>query len=457
MAASSDGIHKIQQWGIDAPGHERFTPYTRSSIHKIAQWNMLTKDQQEAVSLVSLVLPFRVNAYVVDHLIDWSNIPDDPIFQLTFPQPGMVHPEEFEQLRALAGRGGPDLDDLVRRIRHRMNPHPAGQLTHNVPMLDGQPVEGVQHKYRETVLFFPAAGQTCHAYCTFCFRWPQFVGMKELKFDAKSSLQLSAYLRRHTEVTDVLITGGDPMVMNTRSLAGYIEPLLDPELEHVQTIRIGSKALSYWPQRFVTDRDADDLLRLFSRVRAAGKNLALMAHFSHPVELESEIAQKAMRRIADTGTIIRMQAPVIRHINDNADDWARMWKLGVRLGAVPYYMFVERDTGPNDYFRLPLARAYEIFRAAYRQVSGLGRAVRGPCMSAFPGKVLIDGIVTINGEKCFALHLLQARDPANVRQPFFARFDPQANWLDDLKPAFGAERFFFEARTDEAHALEAAE
>jgi KamA family protein len=435
----------------------RFTPYTRANIHNAPQWEMLTKDQKEAISLISLVLPFRVNRYVIDCLIDWNNIPNDPIFQLTFPQPGMVHPDEFEQLRALADRGGTELAHLIGRIRHRMNPHPGGQLTHNVPTLDGKPVEGVQHKYRETVLFFPAAGQSCHAYCTFCFRWPQFVGMNELKFGARSTVELADYLRQHHHVTDVLITGGDPLVMNTRSLASYIEPLLAPDLEHVQTIRIGTKAVSYWPQRFVSDADADDLLRLFERVRAAGKNLALMAHFNHANELEPDIAQIGLRRIANTGTVIRMQAPVVRHISEKADDWARLWTLGVRLGAVPYYMFVERDTGPNDYFRLPLERAYEIFRVGYRQVSGLARTVRGPCMSAFPGKVLIDGIVTIDGEKCFALQFLQARDPSIVRRPFFAKFDPQAHWLDDLTPALGAKRFFYEAKPGDPCDVAAAE
>lgn len=438
-----------------AANHDRFIPYTGLTIHKIPQWGSLKRDQKEAISLISLVLPFRVNSYVVNHLIDWNNIPGDPIFQLTFPQPGMLHPDEFDQLRAFADRGGTGLDHLIRRIRGRMNPHPAGQLTHNVPTLDGEPVEGVQHKYRETVLFFPSAGQTCHAYCTYCFRWPQFVGMKELKFDARSAVQLAAYLSQHREVTDVLFTGGDPLIMNTRSLASYIEPLLGSDLDHVQTIRIGTKALSYWPQRFVTDRDADELLRLFERVRAAGKHLALMAHFSHPIELESELAQIGLRRIADTGVVVRMQAPVMRRINDNAEDWARMWTLGVRLGAVPYYMFVERDTGPNEYFRLPLARAYEIFQAAYRQVSGLARTVRGPCMSAFPGKVLVDGIATIYGERCFALQFLQARDPSNVRRPFFAKFDPHAHWLDGLTPALGAERFFFDAKAHENHELAA--
>ena len=433
-----------------ATSFERFVPYTRSTIEKIRQWGNLTRDQQEAISLVSLVLPFRVNPYVVDELIDWTNIPADPIFQLTFPQPGMLHADELDALRAASRRGGADLAHLVLRIRHRMNPHPAGQLTHNVPTLDGEPIEGVQHKYRETVLLFPSAGQSCHAYCTFCFRWPQFVGMDDLKFSVRSSVQLAAYLRQHREVTDVLITGGDPLVMNTRSLAGYIKPLLDPDLDHVQTIRIGTKALSYWPQRFVSDQDADDLLRLFERVRAAGKNLALMAHVSHPHELQPEIAQQGLRRIANTGTVVRMQAPIIRHINDNAEAWARMWTQGVRLGAVPYYMFVERDTGPNDYFRLPLARAYEIFQAAYRQVSGLARTVRGPCMSAFPGKVLIDGIVKIHGQQCFALQFLQARESSNVRRPFFAEFDRDACWLDDLTPALDSDRFFVGAKADSA-------
>jgi L-lysine 2,3-aminomutase len=96
-----------------------------------------------------------------------------------------------------------------------MNPHPAGQMTHNVPRVNDAPLKGLQHKYKETVLFFPSAGQTCHAYCTFCFRWPQFVGMEDMKFDAAESHELVNYLRLHTEVTDVLITGGDPLIMNT--------------------------------------------------------------------------------------------------------------------------------------------------------------------------------------------------------------------------------------------------
>jgi L-lysine 2,3-aminomutase len=268
--------------------------------------------------------------------------------------------------------------------------------------------------------------------------------MDDLKFDARESNELVAYLKQHHEVTDVLITGGDPLIMNTRSLAGYIEPLLAPELSHIQNIRIGTKSVSYWPQRFVTDKDSDDLMRLFEKVVAAGKNLAIMGHYNHPAELRPAIAQRAVKRIVSTGATLRLQAPLIRHINEDPKGWAELWTTGVRLGAIPYYMFVERDTGPSHYFQLPLAKAYEIFQAAYQTVSGLARTVRGPSMSAFPGKVVIDGIVDIRGEKVFALQFLQARNPNWVRRPFYAKFDPTATWLHDLKPAFGEKKFFFE-------------
>jgi hypothetical protein len=116
---------------------------------------------------------------------------------------------------------------------------------------------------------------------------------------------------------------------------------------------------------------------------------------------------------------------------------------------VPYYMFVERDTGPQDYFAVALARGYEIFRAAYQGVSGLGRTVRGPSMSATPGKVCVDGVAEVAGLKVFVLRMIQARNPRLVGTPFFARFDPAACWLTDLEPAFAA-RFPFEPAGYEA-------
>ena len=344
------------------------------------------------------------------------------------------------------GASKADLNRAANEIRLSLNPHPAGQMTHNVPTLRGRALSGLQHKYRETVLFFPSAGQTCHAYCTFCFRWPQFVSLEDHRFEAREGSDLFAYLRAHPEVSDLLVTGGDPLVMNSRRLRRYLEPLIGPEsgLEHLRTVRLGTKSVAYWPQRFVDDADADELLRLFEQIVAGGRHLAIMAHYSHARELSTPVAREAIRRIRNTGAQIRMQSPLIRHVNDNPDVWAEMWSEGVNLGLVPYYMFVERDTGPKPYFELPLVQAWEIFRQAYQQVSGLARTVRGPSMSALPGKVQIDGVVEIGGKKHFALQFLQARNPDWVRRPFFAEFDPKATWLSDLEPAFGEPGFFYE-------------
>lgn len=423
-----------------------FRVYTRRDLDRIPQLQRFSNDELLAMKAVAHVLPFRVNDYVCDELIDWGHVPEDPIFQLTFPQPGMLDQADLDRMIDLLRRDAPDaeLQQQARAIQLSLNPHPAGQVELNVPQLDGESLPGMQHKYRETVLFFPSSGQTCHTYCTYCFRWPQFVGLDELKFAAREADSLVAYLQQHPEVNSVLFTGGDPMVMKTRVLRRYIEPLLRPELDHIVSIRIGTKAPAYWPQRFVTDDDADDLMALFEEVHAAGRHVALMAHYSHPRELSTATAQAAVERMQSAGATVRCQAPLIRHVNDDAQTWTDLWKRQIVLGAVPYYMFVERDTGPRHYFEVPLARAFGIFTEAYRRVSGLGRTVRGPSMSATPGKVLVDGIAEIRGEKVFVLKFLQARDQTWVNQVFFARYDEQATWLDQLVPAFGESEWWWQ-------------
>lgn len=431
----------------------RFQVYTERQLDQIEPLQQLSEEQRFEMRVVANVLPFRVNQYVIDELINWDDVPNDPIFQLTFPQKDMLDPEDFERvaeaLRNHAERS--QVLEIAREIQAKLNPHPAGQQQMNVPLLDQEPLEGMQHKYRETVLFFPSQGQVCHSYCTFCFRWAQFVGNKELRFASKEAESLHRYLAENKSVSDVLFTGGDPMVMKTRHMAGYLEPFLEPELDHVQTIRIGTKALTFWPQRFVTDDDADELLALFKRLVDGGKHIAFMAHFNHWREMETPIVREAIRRVRATGAVIRTQAPVIKHINDDPAVWARMWRTQVALGLVPYYMFVERDTGSKRYFEVPLEQTYRIYREAMQQVSGLGRSARGPSMSAGPGKVEIQGIMELQGEQVFVLRFIQGRNPDWVQRPFFAKYDPQAMWFDDLVPAFGEEKFFF---TDEYNAMQ---
>ncbi|WP_337024733.1 MULTISPECIES: KamA family radical SAM protein [unclassified Pantoea] len=408
----------------------KYLPINAKKFRESVYWGKLPSDYKKTFNVISEVLPFRVNSFYLENLIDWDAGIDDPLFQLVFPQAGMLADSQFSRISQALSGSRTELLNVVRDVRTELNPHPSGQAF-NIPTINDQKISGIQHKYSETALFFPSAGQSCHAYCSFCFRWAQFVGDTEDRFQSRDVRQLIDYLKIHPEITDILITGGDSMIMPTRILERYIQPLLDET--HITTIRLGSKALTYWPQRFTKDEDADDLMRLFEKITASGKHLAFMAHINHPRELAPKETRHAIKRILATGAVIRTQAPLLKHVNDKPEDWIDLWTQQVQLGCIPYYMFVERDTGPKQYFEVPLVECYDIFQKAYSKVSGLARSVRGPIMSATEGKVCIDGIIEINDQKYISLQYLQARNPSLCRKPFLAIYDPNAVWFDQLE------------------------
>lgn len=194
--------------GSSASTHKRIRFYGLQDLDQLPQLQKLSVADRLAMKAVAQVIPFRVNNYVIESLIDWDNVPDDPIYRLTFPQREMLAPQDLDKVVWLLENNASreHIREVVNTIRSRLNPHPAGQVEYNVPTLNDQPVAGIQHKYPETVLIFPKAGQTCHTYCTFCFRWPQFVGMDNMTFATRESGSFQDYLRQHKEVTDVLIT-----------------------------------------------------------------------------------------------------------------------------------------------------------------------------------------------------------------------------------------------------------
>ena len=422
----------------------KYRAYTLKTFKKIPQITRLSEEQIFDIEVVGEVLPFKVNNYVVDELIDWDHFENDPIFILTFPQKDMLSKSHYDRMAKLIKAEAPkhEIVKAANQIRMELNPNPAGQV-HNVPELNGEKLVGIQHKYNETMLFFPTQGQTCHAYCTFCFRWPQFTGIDELKFAMKQVDLVIEYLKANPQITDLLFTGGDPMVMKTKMFENYIDAIFAADIPHLKTIRIGTKTLGYWPYRYTSDDDAQQLLNVFEKITNKGLSLSIMAHFNHINEMGTDAVAEAVKKIRATGAVIRTQSPLMKHLNDDADMWARMWRKQVDMGMIPYYMFIARETGAQEYFAISLEEAYNIFREAYTKVSGVCRTVRGPSMSANPGKVQISGITEINGEKVFVLNFIQARNTDWVGKPFFAKYDPKALWLDDLKPAF-ADKFMYE-------------
>ncbi|MGA4844371.1 hypothetical protein [Streptomyces sp. G45] len=307
-----------------AQGTTRYRALSLRDVTEILKQRGVGPDVVDDVRAVGAVLPFRVNDHVLDNLIDWDDIPHDPMFQLLFPQPGMLDPAGLATMRRLS----------------------------------------------------------------------------------------TAVLRRH------------------------VEPLLDPRLDRLEAIRIGTKSLTFWPARFCSDADAPDLLRLFEQVVAPGRSLVLVADLSHPRELQSAATRRAIRLARSTGANIYCQVPLVAHVNDRPETWERLWNAEVKLGCVPYYMFVERDTGPRRYFEVPLIRAHDILATAYRMSSGLARTVKGPVMSATPGKVVIDGYERQEGDHVtMQLCFVQSRNAAWVGRPFTAKTTTEATWFSHLQPS----------------------
>lgn len=423
----------------------KYKAYNKRNFERIDQLHNIPERISEEIFIMSHVFPFRANNYIVDSLINWKQIATDPIFKITFPNQKMLTKTHYRTIKKAvkSNYSQDELRKIITDIRLKLNPNPAGQMIYNQPRMNDEILNGVQHKYRETVLFFPSQGQTCHAFCTFCFRWNQFIENKEMKFSSNNLDNLISYLQAHTEVQDILITGGDPMFMRANQLERYIKPLL--EIKHLNTIRIGTRTLTFWPYRYVSDKDSDHILNIFSEIEDASKHLALMAHFNHTNELKTSILEKAVKNVRNTGAQIRTQSPLLKHINDSPQIWSRMWKKQVKLGMIPYYMFVARNTGAKHYFELPLVKALKIFNNATNQISGLSKTARGPVMSSFPGKVHILGCSVINNQKVLVLKFIQARNPTWIGKIFYAKYNAFATWLDQLEPAFSEEFFYSES------------
>jgi L-lysine 2,3-aminomutase len=262
--------------GIVIP-HRAYKKYLRSDLADIFKSQGIEDPFLEEREIVAQIFPFKINAHVIDQ-IDWSSYQNDPIFQLTFPQPDMLLPNEIEHMKSLkrSGASRETIAAYISDIRSAKNPAPANQSA-NRPLLEDEheastiPCDGLQHKYKQIVLMFHKNAQTCHAYCTYCFRFNQFTGKD--KFLEPDENRLHQYLKQHTEITDVLMTGGDPATMKVDVWKRTLEPLLSPEFAHIKTIRIGTKALTYHPYRFLTDPDADELIALFKRMKQAGKHI----------------------------------------------------------------------------------------------------------------------------------------------------------------------------------------
>ena len=370
--------------------HEHNAPGGKINVRTITDIERiknLDADEKRVLKEVIRKYPFRVNSYYLS-LINWSD-PEDPLRRLVIP-----HELEMEKWG--------ELDAC------------------NEEAVTVQP--GVQHKYGSTVLILLT--EMCACFCRYCFRKRIFQPEKSSpRFNLEQALE---YIREHKEVNNVLLTGGDPMVLSTARLRTVIKALR--EIEHVRIIRIGTKMTAFNPYRFLYDRD---LMKLLKQYSLPDKRIYMICHFDHPNELTSA-SRKAIAMLQEANVICLNQSPIIRGVSDDPEVLSELWNELSYLGVAQYYIFQGRPTSGNRIYNLPLTEAYEIIEQARTHCSGLAKRTRY-VMSHESGKIEIVGV---DDNFIYLKYHRALADEDNQRFMVFHR-DDNAVWLDELLPAGG--------------------
>ncbi|KIL36919.1 radical SAM protein [Cohnella kolymensis] len=341
----------------------------------------LTADEKASLKHVTEKFVFRLNDYYLK-LIDWSD-PNDPIRRLVIPN--------VNELREYGRWDASDED------------------TNYV-------VKGCQHKYGTTALLL--VSEVCGAYCRFCFRKRLFrEDVKEAMPDVQQGLD---YIAKTPEINNVLLTGGDPLILATGKLRNILEALRS--IEHVQIIRIGSKMPVFNPMRIYEDQQLLDVIRTHS---TQDKRIYIMAHVNHPREITAE-AMQCFKALYDAGAIVVNQTPILKGINDDPVVLGELLDKLSWAGVTPYYFFVNRPVAGNSGFVLPLEEVYRIVEEAKARTSGLGKRVR-LCMSHTSGKL---EILSIDSGKAY-LKYHQSRD-GDYGKLMILDCPKEATWFDEL-------------------------
>lgn len=354
-------------------------------VTKLEQVAELGDEERRQLQPVADKFAFRTNEYY-QSLINWDD-PDDPIRRIVMP--------DVQEMREF---GEMDASD---------------ESSYTV-------LKGLEHKYADTALLL--VNNVCGAYCRFCFRKRLFTDDNdEVTSDISDAIK---YIAAHPEINNVLLTGGDPLIMSTNKLGKIIGQLR--EIEHVRIIRIGTKMVAFDPFRVLND---PALLEMLSQYSGPDKRIFIMNHFNHPREL-TEPALRAIAALQKAGAATVSQSPLIRGVNDSAEVIAELFGKLSFNGVLPYYLFLCRPTAGNEPYVVPVEEAFEIFETARRRLAGLAKQAR-LCMSHKTGKVEVVG--RMDEKMVFRYH--RSPDPLNCGRLMFFDSDPAAGWLDDYMKA----------------------
>lgn len=351
-------------------------------ITKIENITELSPQEHVTLKPITDEYVFRINDYYKS-LINWED-PDDPIRKLVIPNESEL--DEYGQLDA------------------------SEEKTNYV-------AKGCQHKYETTALLL--VSEVCGSYCRFCFRKRLFRNdVHEISMDIAEGVR---YIAKHPEINNVLLTGGDSLILSTAKIESILKQLR--QIPHVKVIRFGSKLTAFNPMRIYEDVDLLEVLSRYSRPNA---RIYQMAHFNHPRELTPQ-AYRAIEALQKAGVITVNQTPVLRGINDDPNVLAELLNKLSWAGVTPYYFFQNRPVGGNASFVLPIEEAYQIIEEAKSKTSGLGKRVKY-VMSHSTGKI---EILAVENQKIY-LKYHQARRKKDYGKFMVFDLTPEAAWFDDL-------------------------
>jgi lysine 2,3-aminomutase len=401
------------------------------------------------------VYRFMATKHVLNS-INWDKFEKDSLFQLVFPQPGMINEQTVREYKD----AGSDekKKEIVSEYIKKTNPHDGKQKL-NKPWYineDGhlEILQGVQHKYPVCQLVFDKTTQNCFAFCNYCFRHAQVRGDEDM-FNQEDITQVIEYLEKHPEVNDVLITGGDAGYITYERLEQYALPLIENEkLLHIKTLRLGTRVLTFQPE-MILSKKFDKHLELFRKLKQNGVQVMIMAHFSTPHEILNPFTIAAINRLRYHEVSIRSQSPIMKHIslftNDDgkidversAQNWIDLGNILAMLGVGFHSMYCARPTGEHHYFTAALSDIDRVFSKVYLSLPSINRPSRYITMTSSAGKVSLIGVAEIEGKKVFVLKFNEGRNMEWLSKVYLAEYDEEEHTIENLKP-YKAEKHFYE-------------
>ena len=354
-----------------------------NTLEELTARSFLTPEECERLRAVTERHPMSVTPYYLS-LIDWTD-PDDPIRKMAIPSAGELSP-----------LGSYDTSGERENTK----------------------LPGLQHKYAKTALVLVT--NRCAVYCRHCFR-KRLVGLPSKEILSRFE-DAAAYIARHPEINNVLLSGGDPLVLSTRAIRTFFESLA--AIDHLDFIRVGTRVPAVAPGRILED---NALRALFREYSTQDRRIYVVTQFNHPREITKE-STAAVAALIDSGVVISNQAVLLRGVNDDPRVLTELQRGLVGAGVNPYYVFQCRPVARvKSAFQVPLARAYEIVEEAKAELDGHSKRFKF-VMSHRTGKIEVVGIM--DGYVYMRYH--QAKNPGNMGKFFRRRLTPGAGWLDDL-------------------------